>query len=60
MKSKNKEIDKLEKENAELRKQLDKHFDVYRSQLYELVDCQLKLKAIQEILNERREAEASE
>ena len=40
---------KLQLENENLKRQLDKHFDVYRNQLYELVELRTKLQTINEI-----------
>ncbi len=41
---------KLELENANLKQQLDKHFAVYRSQLYELVELRTKLQSINHLV----------
>jgi hypothetical protein len=42
---------RLERENADLRARLDKQFDIYRNQLYELVDMQTKLALIDLVLH---------
>jgi hypothetical protein len=42
---------RLERENADLRAKLDKHFEVYRTSLYEIVDMQTKLALIDLVLH---------
>jgi len=39
---------KLELENARLREQLDKHFQIYREQLYRIVDLESRLEMVME------------
>jgi hypothetical protein len=51
-KAEEKKMTRLEIENKELRTQLDKHFVVYREQLYELVDLRTRLELIQEAMHE--------
>ena len=42
---------RLERENAELRKVIDKHMDVYRATLYELVEVKTTLAQIESAMN---------
>jgi len=44
-------IQSLENRNAMLQQRTDRHFAVYRDNLYEAVDMKTKLQQIQEILN---------
>lgn len=45
-------IDRLERENAELRERLDKHMEIYRSQLYEIVTYKTILEALRDSLRD--------
>lgn len=49
-KAEERKMARLELENKELRAQLDKYLDVYRAQLYELVDLRTRLELIQEAM----------
>lgn len=42
---------RLELENAELRNKIDHHLDVYRDQLYELVELKAKLALVDSALH---------
>ena len=48
-------IKMLEAENKLLREKLDKHFSVYRDQLYELVELRSKLEIVQVIIDQEVE-----
>lgn len=45
-------VAKLESENRELRAQLDKHFEVYRTNLYEIVRLKSREETINRLLTE--------
>ena len=45
-------IQVLENRNAMLQQRIDRDFQVYRDDLYEIVDMKTKLKQIKEILND--------
>ncbi len=42
---------RLELENEELRKAIEKHLDVYRDQAIELIDLRAKLNLLREMMN---------
>lgn len=42
---------RLELENEELRKAIEKHIDVYRDQTIELIDLRAKLNMLREVMN---------
>lgn len=41
---------RLELENAELRRQCDKHIEVYRDQALELIELRTRLQVVRELL----------
>lgn len=47
---------RLELENAELRRQVDKHIEVYREQALELIELRATLQLLRELVNGKPEA----
>ena len=43
-------MERLEIENRELREKCDKHVEIYREQLYEIVEMRAKLELIESVL----------
>lgn len=43
---------RLELENAELRRQVSKHIEVYRDQAIELIELRAKIDALRDVLGE--------
>ena len=49
-------INRLEIENIELRKKLDRNMEIYRDQLFEIVDLKAKLELVASALGPVEEA----
>lgn len=45
------QLDRLQIQNADLQRQLDKHLQIYRDQLYELVELRTRFELVSIALN---------
>ena len=50
---------RLELENAELRRQVSKHIEVYRDQAFELIELRAKIDVLRDVLGEVKPCSSS-